>query len=275
MFISALIRTVISSVTHRRATAGFYINMILSLSFIAFRKIPQICTNFQNEEGDICKFSWKESESMIYLLIVTAFKNRMAISGEQIVLNTLMFAKLVNVVLFYRVDYRLAVLYGLAWLVKVWLFHDDFLEGGESTTYFNHTTLESELEENPKTTWVVLFFTAWSNKCNAVSPVFSELSEEYSKEFLKFGKIDIGKYPEAGIKYGVRPNTTSQQLPTIIVFEQGEMTNWRPAIGNKQKLVKYVFSKENIERDFALNKLVQLAAEKAAKKKPKANKKLD
>ena len=58
----------------------------------------------------------KESESMIYLLIVTAFKNRMAISGEQIVLNTLMFAKLVNVVLFYRVDYRLAVLYGLAWL---------------------------------------------------------------------------------------------------------------------------------------------------------------
>jgi len=44
----------------------------------------------------------------------------------------------------------------------------------------------------------VLFFHAtWSPPCKAASPVFSALSRKYATDYLKFGKIDVGKYPEA------------------------------------------------------------------------------
>lgn len=272
VLISSFYKILTTSISHRTATAGFYLNLLLSVSFILFRKLPPLCTYSRNDEGDVCKFSWKESEILIFLLIVTTLKNRAAISMEQIVLNTLMFAKLANVVMFYKVDYRLAFIYSLLCVVRIWLFGDDFLEGNEVTTYFNAKTLEEELDEHPNVTWVVLFYTTWSPKCNQVFPVFAELSETYSKEYLKFGKLDIGKYPEAGLKYGVNASTTSLQLPTIIVFEQGKMSNWRPAIGPKKQLVKYVFSQDNIIRDFALAKLSQTAEDTAAKQKKRGNK---
>jgi len=58
------------------------------------------------------------------------------------------------------------------------------------------------------------------------------------------------------------------------VFENGKMTNWRPAIGNKKTLIKYVFSEERIVEDFALHKLKQDAIDKE-KKSSKSNKKTD
>jgi len=273
-FIYSLISLFTNSISRRKATPGFFINILLSVSFIIFRKIPPICTYSVNKEGDTCSLSWKECETFIFLLVVTAFKNRQAISVEQVVLNTLMFTKIVNVVLFYQVDYRLAFIYSLLCIVRIWIYRNDFVEGNEITTYFNGNTLEEELENNPSVTWVILFFTTWSPKCNAVMPVFAGLSEQFSKPFLKFGKLDVGKYPDAGLKYGVKASTTSIQLPTIIVFENGKMTNWRPAIGNKKTLIKYVFSEERIVEDFALHKLKQDAIDKE-KKSSKSNKKTD
>lgn len=43
-------------------------------------------------------------------------------------------------------------------------------------------------------------------------------------------------------RHGVNPKSTSAQLPTVIVYENGKADNWRPCIGNDKKLKKYVFS---------------------------------
>ena len=56
------------------------------------------------------------------------------------------------------------------------------------------------MKEKPYETLVVLFYTTWSPKCQAIFPVFAQLSENYSTVNVRFGKVDIGKYPEAGIK---------------------------------------------------------------------------
>lgn len=276
VLITALFKVLSSSFSkYRKPTFGFYLNIILGAGFLIFRKFPPVCSYSINDDGDICRFSWKELETYLFLLIVITFKNRTAISFEQVVINALMFTKLVNIVLFYRVDYRLAFIYGMLCLMRMWLFYDDFVEGKENTTYFNHVTLEEHLKEHPEETWMILFYTTWTPKCTAIFPVFAELSETYSTQYLKFGKVDIGKYPEAGLKYGVNPKATSAQLPSIIVFEEGKMTNWRPCIGAKKNLVKYVFSQENIVRDFALAKLTQTSEERGSRKKPKKDKKND
>lgn len=57
------------------------------------------------------------------------------------------------------------------------------------------------LVEEPKVTWVILFHATWSPPCRAVSPAFSALSNEFANEFLRFGKVDVGKYPDAAKEY--------------------------------------------------------------------------
>jgi len=265
-FLSSLFK--VFEVKHRKPTLGFYFNLLLSIAFVLFRKLPPVCKYFQAADG-VCKFTYKETEVFVFLLVVITLKNQHAISFEQVVLNTLMFTKLATCVMFYWVDYRFVFVYSLLCLFRLWLFYDDFVEASENTTYFNHVSLEEQLKEKPYETLVVLFYTTWSPKCQAIFPVFAQLSENYSTVNVRFGKVDIGKYPEAGIKHGVNPKSTSAQLPTIIVYENGKADNWRPCIGNDKKLKKYVFSEENIIRDFQLNRLRHDSHEKTKSTKLK------
>lgn len=61
-------------------------------------------------------------------------------------------------------------------------------------------------------------------------------------ENLRFGKIDIGRFPDAGLKYHVSDASTSKQLPTIILFKNGKEVDRRPYADKNGKLVKFLFS---------------------------------
>lgn len=50
----------------------------------------------------------------------------------------------------------------------------------------------------------------------------------YALENLKFGKVDIGRHPDAGAKYHVSDASTSKQLPTLILFKEGKEIQRRP-----------------------------------------------
>lgn len=64
----------------------------------------------------------------------------------------------------------------------------------------------------------------------------------YALENLKFGKVDIGRYPDAAIKYHISDASTSKQLPTLILFKEGKETERRPHTDHKGKLIKFLFS---------------------------------
>lgn len=64
----------------------------------------------------------------------------------------------------------------------------------------------------------------------------------YALENLKFGKVDIGRYPDAAIKYHISDASTSKQLPTLILFKEGKEIERRPYTDHKGKLVKFLFS---------------------------------
>lgn len=61
-------------------------------------------------------------------------------------------------------------------------------------------------------------------------------------ENLKFGKIDVGRYPDAAAKYHVSDASTSKQLPTLILFKNGKEVERRPYADHRGKLVKFLFS---------------------------------
>lgn len=64
----------------------------------------------------------------------------------------------------------------------------------------------------------------------------------YALENFKFGKVDVGRYPDAAAKYHVSDASTSKQLPTLILFKNGKEVERRPYADHRGKLVKFLFS---------------------------------
>lgn len=143
--------------------------------------------------------------------------------------------------------------------------------GPESVTYFRGAQgLIEELQKDRKITWVVEFYTVWNPACVTFAPVFAKLSNEYTLDNLKFGKVDVGRYPDAGQKYYVNDGSMSKQLPTVILFKEGREVTRRPNADSKGKLVKFLFSEENMRSAFDLNNLHKTCKEAP---KPVTNKK--
>lgn len=67
----------------------------------------------------------------------------------------------------------------------------------------------------------------------------------YHSDKLHFGKVDIGRWPEAAKKHRINDSATSKQLPTLILFENGKETIRRPDADAGGKLQKFFFSEVN------------------------------
>lgn len=64
----------------------------------------------------------------------------------------------------------------------------------------------------------------------------------YTLDNLKFGKVDVGRYPELAKKYYINDTSFSRQLPTVIVFKNGEEFDRRPTYDTKGALQKFIFN---------------------------------
>lgn len=68
----------------------------------------------------------------------------------------------------------------------------------------------------------------------------------YNTKYLKFGKIDISRFPEAAQKFNISDASLSRQLPTVIMFKNGVEVLRRPTYDNKGKVFKFFFTGVNI-----------------------------
>ena len=64
----------------------------------------------------------------------------------------------------------------------------------------------------------------------------------FALDNFKFGKVDVGRYPDAAAKYHISDASTTKQLPTLILFKEGKEVDRRPYADHKGKLVKFLFS---------------------------------
>ncbi|KAM4703399.1 thioredoxin-related transmembrane protein 2 isoform 2-T2 [Rhinophrynus dorsalis] len=169
-----------------------------------------------------------------------------------------MFSKVANTILFFRLDLRLGLLYVTLCLVFLMTCKPPLYLGPEHIKYFSDKTIE-EIQLDGRVSWIVEFFANWSAECQSFAPIYAELSLKYSCAGLKFGKVDLGRYPEVSSRYNVSPSPLSKQLPTLILFQGSKEILRRPQVDKKARAVSWSFTQENVIREFNLNELYQKA----------------
>ncbi|HZX33991.1 MAG TPA: thioredoxin [archaeon] len=63
---------------------------------------------------------------------------------------------------------------------------------------------------------VIDFWAVWCGPCRISTPIFEELSKEFSGK-LEFAKMNVDENPETPAKYGIA------SIPTFLIFEKGEL----------------------------------------------------
>ncbi|XP_048826616.1 thioredoxin-related transmembrane protein 2-B-like [Brienomyrus brachyistius] len=234
-------------------------SLAMSVAFLVVRKTPGICEHLssQREDGNSCDFDWREVEILMFLSAIVMMKNRRAITVEQHVGNLFLFSKVANVILFFRLDIRMGLLYLTLCIVFLMTCKPPLYMGPEYIKYFSDKTIDEELERDGRVTWIVEFFANWSPECQSFASIFADLSLKYNCAGLKFGKLDIGRYGEVSNKYKVSTSPLSKQLPTVVLFQGGKEVFRRPQIDKKGRAVAWSFTEENIIREFNLNELYQ------------------
>ncbi|XP_031559330.1 thioredoxin-related transmembrane protein 2-B-like [Actinia tenebrosa] len=252
--------------------SGHYIlNTLSCCLYPVLKSFQPFCTwLFPNDE---CEMEWKDLELLCFLAVVLAVKNRKLkpASWQEFMSMLFMLCKISNFVLFVRQDIRLGVLYLVICLILFLIFPEPAYKGPDNVRYFRGPGLDEELLHNPNVTWIVEFYGPWSPQCVRLAPIFANLSLKYSCEFLKFGKIDAGKYPVVAKRHRIDSSVLSKQVPSILVYEGGKETKRRPTVNIKSVVAPYSFTEEKILRDFDIEELYQNAKEKERNWK-KANK---
>ena len=92
---------------------------------------------------------------------------------------------------------------------------------------FEQTVLQS------KTPVLVDFWAPWCRPCQMLTPVLTELAEEYGDK-LTIAKVDIDQYPAIASKYGI------MTIPNMFIFKDGKpvsnIVGFKPKPQLKQSL---------------------------------------
>jgi len=80
---------------------------------------------------------------------------------------------------------------------------------------------------------LVDFWAEWCGPCKMIAPVLKELAGEYQGR-LKVCKMDVDANTATAPKYGVRG------IPTLIVFNQGEVAGTKVGAMSKSQLSAFV-----------------------------------
>ncbi|EDV21723.1 uncharacterized protein TRIADDRAFT_59737 [Trichoplax adhaerens] len=209
-------------------------NIVLVSLFPITASFPPLCTYFF--AGSECEMTWDELEVMVFAVIVGFIKNRKARPGSWLEYTSpyFLYVKLGSSILLCRRDIKLGSLYIIMCIVVYLLFPEPVYAGPDKVEYFSDSNIQDEITRDKSITWLIAFYTPWSNTCVRLAPVFAQLSLEY--------KINTG--------------VMSKQIPTVILFEGGKEITRRPAISVTGKvLMRFFFTKENLTYSFDLNEL--------------------
>jgi thioredoxin 1 len=76
--------------------------------------------------------------------------------------------------------------------------------------------------------------TDWCGPCKMISPLVDEISSDYHDKGLSVGKLDADTNKETITELGVR------NIPTILLYKNGEIVDRSTGAITKQKLVEMI-----------------------------------
>jgi len=229
------------------------VNILLSLSYPICKLVPPLCGFVF--DGD-CEFEDQDTQILFFLLVVVMIRARKTGSMSMVayLTNSFMYCKVANCLLWFFVFKPYGLFFMLLTLLQGLLLPQPTYKGPDKTTYFRDgKTFKEEIARDKKVVWLVEFYAAWNPSCVNFASIFAELSAKYALNNFKFGKIDLGRHPEIGTEFGISDSAFSKQLPTVILFKEGKSVAYRPLVDSSSKLVKFIFTKDNVITAFDLN----------------------
>ncbi|KAE9418460.1 hypothetical protein Angca_009776 [Angiostrongylus cantonensis] len=251
-------------------TLYHFLNSLLSVVFLCAKGIPQICPWIFAGDKE-CTIDSREREILVFLAVIIAWKGRKATNWLHYINNIFLFSKIANIALFFRADALTGILYLMAVVVVTVLVPEPVYSGPEKITYFQGSELFEELDRDRKSVFVIQFYTSWSPDCRHVNPVFAQLSERFNLPNLRFGKLDVGRWPKEADRFRVNAHPTSRQLPTICVFKDVKELKRRPLVSEKRRAIPFVFNQENCILDFDLLNIYNDCLERLSTKDTREN----
>ncbi|ESO84626.1 hypothetical protein LOTGIDRAFT_204701 [Lottia gigantea] len=223
-------------------------NIFLASSYILLKTIPIVCSYLFFD----CSLELQEWEWITFLGCVIVLKTKKLTYFVDYINTACLFTKMLNTVMFFKANPLYGTVFGGLCILHFIFIPEPTYQGPEYITYFRASHLDEELEKDKRIIWVVTFYAAWSPPCVTFASIFSQISNEYHLDNLKFAKMDISKYPAVAEKYKIDCSSWSRQLPTVILFENGKDKIRRPLTNGKQT-AKFMWTKENVIREFDLN----------------------
>lgn len=86
-----------------------------------------------------------------------------------------------------------------------------------------------EMLKNGSTPLVVDFWAEWCGPCKMISPIVSQLAEEYNGKII-VGKCNVEEAEDVAAQMGIR------NIPTLIFFKDGQEVDRHVGAGSKQML---------------------------------------
>lgn len=227
-------------------------NLVLAVSYFVLKGIPYVCEHL----FESCEIEWREMEILMLLCIFVAVKTRKAATFNVFVNTLFTYSKVANIVLYWREGPIHVIIFVLFWFLHFVFIPQPAYKGPQNIVYLRGSHLNDQLERDPRITWLVCFHATWSPPCADLEPVFAEISTKFSGlNNLKFAKFDCNLYPDIAGNYQVSTSPISKQLPTVILFQNGKEVKRRPHVANGGSVYKFIFSYENMVKDFDLNKI--------------------
>nr|CAD2156976.1 unnamed protein product [Meloidogyne enterolobii] len=220
------------------------LNFMLSIAFPSSKltpKISEMLFGIENRNIDT-----RENEILIFLVVVVIFKCRKSSSYLHTFSTIYLYSKLANALLFFRVKPIYGLFYCVVVITLYILVDEPLPPDSEKIRFFNGEELKNTLQEDKSIVWIIEFFSTWSTECRYVRPVFNALSEKFTLPNLRFGKLDVGRFPKEAEHFRINCSATSRQLPTFSCFKGGIQTERRPLIGTNGKAIPFVFTEQNI-----------------------------
>ena len=229
----------------------YYItNLLLATNYFILKNIPFLCDVI----FDSCALEWREWEIFILLLICISVKGRKRTSALSYVNTICTFGKATNVILYWREGTIYTFLFILVWFLHFVFIPQPVYKGPEQIKYYRGTNLDLEIKSDERLTWLVCYYASWSPPSIDFAPIFAELSNKYGdlKNF-RFAKLDVNTYQDIGRKHNIDTSSLSRQLPTVVLYKKGVEIKRRPFIDSKGTVFPFIFSIDNVIKEFDLN----------------------
>ncbi|ORX80562.1 hypothetical protein K493DRAFT_412123 [Basidiobolus meristosporus CBS 931.73] len=249
-----------SELVQRLFRPHYISNLLLSLAPFVIRLVPALCSALLFSEPSEAQTT---TEQRIYLGVgfFILLKFRKTGSAEEFLSVGFLYAKVGGLLLLYFYGaWKLILCYLGVWTALFILFPQPSYQGPSKIVELSSEELAQGIEDTLKgdgkeLAWVVLLGVPWSPKCQYFEVPFAKLSLAYTSDGLKFGKIDVEKYPEVAATYDVSTSSTTLELPTVVLIRNGKELGRLPSRSDGKGFSLWDHTEQSVIDEFQLDQL--------------------